>query len=47
MNNIIEKEKELFQQTYRRLNIDISHGEGVHLISKSGERYLDFLVASV
>jgi acetylornithine/N-succinyldiaminopimelate aminotransferase len=42
MSNIIEKEKELFQQTYRRLNIDISCGEGVHLISKSGERYLDF-----
>jgi predicted acetylornithine/succinylornithine family transaminase len=42
MNNILEEEKELFQQTYRRLNIDISHGEGVHLISKRGERYLDF-----
>ena len=42
MSNIIDKEKELFLQTYRRLDIDISHGEGVHLIAKTGERYLDF-----
>jgi acetylornithine/N-succinyldiaminopimelate aminotransferase len=42
MSTILDKEKELFQQTYRRLDIDISHGEGVHLISKRGERYLDF-----
>lgn len=43
MSNIIEKEQKLFLNTYRRINIDISHGEGVHLISKTGERYLDFI----
>jgi len=42
MSNGIEKEQKLFLKTYRRINIDISHGEGVHLISKTGERYLDF-----
>lgn len=39
---ILEKEKELFIQTYNRIPIDIAFGEGVHLISKNGSRYLDF-----
>ena len=42
MNNNIEKERNLFVQTYKRLDFDISYGEGVHLISKTGTRYLDF-----
>jgi acetylornithine aminotransferase len=38
----LEKEKRLFLSTYSRIPIEISHGEGVYLISKEGERYLDF-----
>lgn len=40
--NIFEKERELFLHTYNRLPIEIERGEGVHLIDKSGNRYLDF-----
>ena len=40
--SILEKEKKYFIQTYKRLPLDISHGEGVHLITKNGIRYLDF-----
>ena len=40
--NIFEKEKQYFIQTYKRIPLDISHGEGVHLITKNGTRYLDF-----
>ena len=32
----------LFLNTYKRIPIEISRGEGVHLISKDGTRYLDF-----
>lgn len=39
---ILEKEKDFFIQTYKRIPIDIAFGEGVHLISKNGTRYLDF-----
>ena len=42
MIGISEKEKRYFIQTYKRLPLDISHGDGVHLISKDGTRYLDF-----
>ena len=42
MKNNIDREKNLFLPSYKRLNFDISHGEGVHLISKTGTRYLDF-----
>ncbi len=42
MTGISEKEKQYYIQTYKRLPIDISHGEGVHLITKDGTRYLDF-----
>ena len=33
---------DFFLNTYKRIPIDISHGEGVHLITKDGQRYLDF-----
>ena len=40
--NIFSLEKKLFHQTYNRIPLEISHGEGVHLFAKNGERYLDF-----
>lgn len=43
MNDFLKKEKELFLQTYNRIPINISHGDGVHLIAKDGTRYLDFI----
>jgi len=33
---------DFFLDTYKRIPLDISHGEGVHLITKDGQRYLDF-----
>ena len=42
MNNIFEKEKKYFLPTYNRIPIDLSHGEGVYLFAKNGEKYLDF-----
>lgn len=42
MKDILSKEKELFLQTYKRIPLDISYGEGVNLITKDGTRYLDF-----
>ncbi len=39
---ILNLEKELFLHTYNRLPIEISHGSGVNLIDKEGNRYLDF-----
>jgi predicted acetylornithine/succinylornithine family transaminase len=41
-DNIFKKEEELLLQTYKRIPIEISHGEGVYLISKDGKKYLDF-----
>ena len=41
-DNIFEKEKELFLHTYNRIPVEIERGEGVHLIDKNGNRYLDF-----
>jgi acetylornithine/N-succinyldiaminopimelate aminotransferase len=41
-NNLFEKEKEYFIHTYNRIPVDIAYGEGVHLIDKNGNRYLDF-----
>lgn len=38
-----ELEKEYFLNTYNRLSIEISHGEGMYLIDKSGNRFLDLL----
>lgn len=40
--NIFEKEKTIFLNTYNRLPVEIAYGEGVHLIDKNGKRYLDF-----
>jgi acetylornithine aminotransferase len=42
MKNFLGKEKELFVQTYKRIPLNISHGDGVHLFSEDGTRYLDF-----
>ena len=42
MTSILEKEKEFFLQTYKRIPVDISHGEGVYLYDKNGKKYLDF-----
>lgn len=39
--NIFEKEAEYFFQTYKRLKLEIDHGEGPYLIAKDGTRYLD------
>jgi acetylornithine/N-succinyldiaminopimelate aminotransferase len=41
-NDIFEKEKKYFIHTYNRIPVDISHGEGVYLFDKKGNRYLDF-----
>lgn len=41
-NNILRREKEILLQTYNRIPLDISHGEGVYLISKDGKKYQDF-----
>jgi acetylornithine aminotransferase len=42
INYILEKEKEILLHTYNRIPLDISHGEGVYLVSKDGRKYLDF-----
>jgi len=41
-NDLFKKEKEYFVHTYHRIPVEISHGEGVHLFDKKGNRYLDF-----
>lgn len=43
MDNYLKKERELFLQTYNRIPIDILYGEGVHIISRDGTKYLDLL----
>ncbi len=40
--NIFEREEEILLQTYKRIPIKISHGEGVYLFSEDGKKYLDF-----
>lgn len=40
--NTLTSEKELFIQTYNRIPIEISHGEGVWLYDIHGKKYLDF-----
>ena len=42
MKTLFEKEKELFLPTYSRIPVEVSHGEGVYLIDKKGDKYLDF-----
>lgn len=41
-NNIISKEKQFLLQTYNRIPLEISHGEGVYIVTKDGKKYLDF-----
>ncbi|MGB5893311.1 MAG: acetylornithine/succinylornithine family transaminase [Ignavibacteriaceae bacterium] len=43
MNDFLKEEEKLFLRTYKRIPINISHGDGVHLIAKDGTRYLDFI----
>lgn len=40
--NIQEKEEEFLLRTYKRIPIQISHGEDVYLFSEDGKKYLDF-----
>jgi len=40
--NLVEREERLFFRTYKRLDLEIEKGEGCFLISKDGNRYLDF-----
>lgn len=40
--DLFAKEHQLFLPTYNRIPINISHGSGVHLIDKDGNKYLDF-----
>lgn len=40
--NIFEREEEILLQTYKRIPIQISHGEGAYLFSEEGNKYLDF-----
>jgi len=41
-SNIFHKEEVYLLQTYKRIPIVISHGEGVYLFSEDGMKYLDF-----
>jgi acetylornithine aminotransferase len=41
-DNIFDKEEEYLLHTYKRIPIEISHGEGVYLFSVDGKKYLDF-----
>ena len=41
-DNILKKEEELLLQTYKRIPIEISHGEGVYLFATDSKKYLDF-----
>jgi len=40
--DIFQLEQEFLLQTYKRIPINISHGEGVYLYSAEGNKYLDF-----
>lgn len=42
MNRLIDKEQQVFLPTYKRIPFDIKTAEGVFLIDKNDERYLDF-----
>jgi predicted acetylornithine/succinylornithine family transaminase len=41
-SNLFKKEESYLLQTYKRIPIQISHGEGVYLYSVDGKKYLDF-----
>lgn len=40
--SVLEKEKELFFHTYKRLPLEVERGEGCYLFTADGMRYLDF-----
>ena len=42
INNLLEKEKKFLLLTYKRIPLEISHGEGVYIVTKDGKKYLDF-----
>ena len=42
MKDLLKKEQEFLLQTYKRIPIEISYGEGVYLFTKDGKKYLDF-----
>ncbi len=42
-STLFDEEKEYFLHTYKRIPIEIIKGEGVYLIDKKGDRYLDFM----
>lgn len=42
LQNIYNREEKFLLHTYKRIPIEISHGEGVYLFSKDGKKYLDF-----
>ena len=42
INNLLEKEKKFLLHTYKRIPLEISHGEGVYIVTKDGKKYLDF-----
>ncbi len=39
---LVEKEHQLFFQTYKRLSLDVVGGEGCTLFTRDGKRYIDF-----
>ncbi|MEX0736010.1 MAG: aminotransferase class III-fold pyridoxal phosphate-dependent enzyme, partial [Bacteroidota bacterium] len=39
---LVEKEHQLFFQTYKRLSLDVVGGEGCTLFTRDGKRYVDF-----
>lgn len=41
-DNCFDKDKEYLVHIYKRLPVEISHGEGVFLFSKDSKKYLDF-----
>ena len=43
MRSIIEQERQMFLQTYKRLPVEIDRAEGMYVYSRDGRRYLDFL----
>ncbi len=42
MIQLLDKEQQVFLPTYKRIPFDIKYGEGIFLINKKDERYLDF-----
>jgi predicted acetylornithine/succinylornithine family transaminase len=42
MKRIDKIKSDFFLNTYKRIPLDLSYGEGVHLVTKDGQRYLDF-----